>query len=68
MFTFNNVSELIKRTLQDYVRNTPALGFFNLLTAPALYDTVESLLPKHRERPVHRGRRWTGHVRLLRGS
>jgi hypothetical protein len=26
------------------------LRFFNLLIAPALYDSVEFLLPKHRER------------------
>ena len=27
-----------------------AIGFFNLLTAPELFDTLESLLPAHRER------------------
>lgn len=31
-------------------RNSDAYSFFNLLTGPALFDKVESLLPAHRER------------------
>lgn len=38
------------RRIRFYAQDTDAYGFFNLLTEPALLDTVESLLPEHRER------------------
>ena len=33
-----------------YREATDSLAFFNLLTGPELFDSVESLLPAHRER------------------
>jgi hypothetical protein len=42
MFTFNKHQRIDQQKRQDYARTTHALGFLNLLTAPALYDTVES--------------------------
>lgn len=32
-----------------------AISFFNLLTAPELFDTLESLLPAHREKATGSG-------------
>ncbi len=39
-----------QRRIRSQVRNSDAYSFFNLLTGPALFDQVESLLPAHRER------------------
>ena len=39
-----------QRRIRSQVRNGDAYSFFNLLTGPALFDKVESLLPRHRER------------------
>jgi hypothetical protein len=39
-----------QRRISSQVRNSDAYSFFNLLTGPALFDKVESLLPQHRER------------------
>jgi hypothetical protein len=36
--------------IQSYAKNSDSYAFFNLLTAPEFLDTVESLLPEHRER------------------
>lgn len=41
---------LQRRRVQARRDNADAIGFFNLLTGPALLDEVESLLPAHRER------------------
>lgn len=38
------------RRVQRHARNSDAYSFFNLLTGPELFEKVESLLPKHRER------------------
>lgn len=39
-----------QRRIRARARNSDAYSFFNLLTAPALFEQVESLLPEHRER------------------
>lgn len=39
-----------QRHIRSQVRNSDAYSFFNLLTGPALFDKVESVLPRHRER------------------
>jgi hypothetical protein len=41
---------LQRRRVQARSANADAIGFFNLLTGPALRDDGESVLPKHRER------------------
>jgi hypothetical protein len=38
------------RRVQRHARNSDAYSFFNLLTGPELFEKVESLLPKRRER------------------
>jgi hypothetical protein len=38
------------RRVQRHARNSDSYSFFNLLTGPELFEKVESLLPKHRER------------------
>lgn len=38
------------RRVQRHARDSDAYAFFNLLTGPELFDQVESLLPRHRER------------------
>lgn len=38
------------RRLRFYAQDTDSYGFFNLLTGPELFETLESLLPEHRER------------------
>ena len=39
-----------QRGVRSQGRNSDAYTFFNLLTGPALFDQVESVLPPHRER------------------
>lgn len=39
-----------QRRIRSRARNSDAYSFFNLLTGPALFDELESLLPLHRER------------------
>lgn len=39
-----------QRRIRSQVRNSDAYSFFNVLTGPALFDKVESVLPQHRER------------------
>jgi hypothetical protein len=46
----NHHSPQQQRRVGKYAREVDADHFFNLLTVPELYDTVESLLPEHRER------------------
>lgn len=41
-----------QRRVQTRIDNADADGFFNLRTGPQLFDDVEGLLPKHRERPL----------------
>jgi hypothetical protein len=38
------------RRVRRHARHSDAYSFFNLLTGPELFEKVESLLPKHRER------------------
>ncbi len=39
-----------QKIIQKQVFKQDSISFFNVLTAPKLLDTVESLLPDHRER------------------
>ena len=39
-----------QQAIKSVASHQDAMGFFNLLTAPELFDAVESLLPEHRER------------------
>ena len=39
-----------QRRVRSQVHNSDSYAFFNLLTGPELFDKVESLLPRHRER------------------
>jgi hypothetical protein len=39
-----------QRRIRSRVRDSDAYTFFNVLTAPVLFEEVESLLPQHRER------------------
>ena len=39
-----------QQRVRNHARNSDAFAFFNLLTGPELFDEVESLLPRHRER------------------
>lgn len=39
-----------QRGVRTHVCHSDAYSFFNLLTGPALFDKVESVLPQHRER------------------
>lgn len=50
MSIFSKLKPLTQQRIQSHAKGMDAFGFFNLLTGPELYDTVEDLLPKHRER------------------
>lgn len=39
-----------QQAIRSVASHQDAMGFFNLLTAPELFDTLEALLPEHRER------------------
>jgi hypothetical protein len=39
-----------QRRIRSRARDSDAYSFFNVLTGPALFEEVESLLPQHRER------------------
>lgn len=39
-----------QRRIKRQLSHCDSYSFFNLLTAPELFETVESLLPEHRER------------------
>ena len=50
MHSNSRASSPQRRRVQRHARTSGAYSFFNLLTGPELFETVESLLPKHRER------------------
>jgi len=50
MHANHNVGTSQQRLVKKHARNSDAYAFFNLLTSEHLLDTVESLLPQHRER------------------
>ena len=50
MFINNKLSCSQQQRIQKYAKKTDSYKFFNLLTSPKLLDTVEDLLPDHRER------------------
>lgn len=39
-----------RRRVQRHAHDSDAYSFFNMLTGPELFETVESVLPEHRER------------------
>jgi len=45
-----NQRQLQQKTIQKEAFNQDAISFFNILTAPELFDVLEALLPEHRER------------------
>jgi len=50
MFINNKLTQRKQQRLQEYAHNSDVYSFFNLLTGSELLDTVEALLPEHRER------------------
>ncbi|MCP3909276.1 MAG: IS4 family transposase [Oceanicoccus sp.] len=50
MSSNSKVSRSKQQHLKKYVKQCDSYCFFNLLTSPELLDTVEDLLPEHRER------------------
>jgi hypothetical protein len=50
MSIINNVTRIRQQNIRDSVKNSDSFSFFNLLTSDDLLDTVEGLLPEHRER------------------
>ncbi len=50
MHANHNLGASQQRLVKKHTRNSDANAFFNLLTSEHLLDTVESLLPQHRER------------------
>lgn len=50
MHAKHNRRQLQQRAIKSEASHQDVVGFFNLLTAPELFDTLESLLPEHRER------------------
>ena len=40
----------LQRRVRQHARNSDAYAWFNALTGPDLFDQVEALLPRHRER------------------
>jgi len=50
MYPIQSPSLFQQKRINHYVSNSDSFAFFNLLTSPALFNKVESLLPKHRER------------------
>lgn len=43
-------NRVYEQAVKSKVSSQDAISFFNLLTSPQLFDTLESLLPEHRER------------------
>lgn len=39
-----------QKAVESHAKRQDAMSFFNLLTCPELFETMESLLPEHRER------------------
>lgn len=50
MFINNSLSRTRQQRIQKCIQKTDSHKFFNLLTSPELLETVEELLPEHRER------------------
>ena len=50
MLSNNKLSRLQQQRIQKCAKKTDSYKFFNLLTSPELLETVEELLPEHRER------------------
>jgi len=50
MSIINNLTRIRQQNIRDCVKNSDSFSFFNLLTSDDLLDTVEGLLPEHRER------------------
>ena len=50
MYRTHHAGRVQQKRLHHHAANNDAYSFFNLLTSPELLDTVESLLPEHRER------------------
>ena len=50
MAHFNSHSAQQQRQVRKHIQEINANHFFNLLTHPRLFETLESLLPEHRER------------------
>jgi len=50
MHRSGGIQSIQRSAVTRYAREADSYGFFNLLTGPQLLDTVEDLLPAHRER------------------
>jgi len=50
MYASRNRQPYQQKAVAKKLTNQDSTSFFNLLTAPELLDTIESLLPRHRER------------------
>lgn len=50
MYRTHHARKVQQKRLHHHAANNDSYSFFNLLTGPELLDTVESLLPDHRER------------------
>jgi len=50
MFINNKLAQCKQQRIRSYTHNSDTYSFFNLLTGPELLNTVEALLPEHRER------------------
>jgi hypothetical protein len=46
----NKIAQLQQQRIHQHAKNTHSHQFFNLLTSPELLNTVDDLLPEHRER------------------
>ena len=50
MFINNKLFHAQQQRIQKYTKETNSYTFFNLLTSPDLFSSIEELLPEHRER------------------
>lgn len=50
MTIINKFARIKKKNIRDHAQNSDSFCFFNLLTSDDLLETVECLLPEHRER------------------
>ena len=46
----NKLARIRKQNIHHYAQNSDSFYFFNLLTSDGLLNTIEHLLPEHRER------------------
>ena len=55
MTSNNKLARIQQQKVTEFTQNTDSFRFFNVLTSPKLLETVERLLPEHREReyPTH---------------